>query len=90
MKHCIACEGDGEIGEARRAGEYAWCIACRGTGLANNECQGCGHATAHDTLDHAPLDCVGVVVHATCDTGHAFFDRRPEPELWSDAAWRAA
>lgn len=86
MLACKACDGDGEIsGEGVAAGELAWCIACRGTRLAQHACEGCGEPTTLDTIDHAPLECVGVVVHATCDTGHPFFDRRPEPELWSAA-----
>lgn len=86
MKRCLACDGDGEIAVTGVGyGRLAWCIACRGTGLADHICKGCGDPTALDTLDHAPLDCVGIVVHADCDTGHAFFDRRPKPDLWSAA-----
>lgn len=80
-RDCQACEGDGELGDGA-FGELAWCIACHGTGIADHDCEGCGEPTALDTLDHAPLDCVGVIVHATCDTGHDFFDRRPKPEVW--------
>lgn len=74
---CSACGGDGEVGVP----PLAWCLKCRGTGLADNECAGCGEPTTLSTLDHAPLDCIGVVVHASCDTGSSFFDNRPKPVL---------
>jgi len=70
------------VGAAERAGEYAWCIACRGTGLQDHACEGCGEPTTLSTIDRAALACVGIVIHADCDTGHSFFEHRPTPVLW--------
>lgn len=75
---CSLCEGDGEVGVF----PFAWCVACRGTGLADNECAGCGKPASLSTLDRVPLDCIGIAVHVDCDTGHRFFDRRPDPIVW--------
>lgn len=57
-----------------RLGEHAWCIACRGTGLHDNTCEGCGAPVDLSTLDDRALDCVDIVVHAGCDTGHRYFE----------------
>lgn len=55
----------------------AWCIACRGSRLADNECDGCGAPVDMGTLNEDALECVGILVHNGCDTGHVFFERNP-------------
>lgn len=75
--NCPGCAGDGEITPG-----LAWCIECQGTGLADHHCEGCGQPTSLDTVDRTALECIETVVHATCDTGNAYFDNRPAPKLW--------
>lgn len=57
-----------------KLGELAWCINCRGTGLARIECEGCGRDVSLATVNRDALDNVDVLVHEGCDTGHRFFD----------------
>jgi hypothetical protein len=71
-----------------KLGELAWCVACRGTGLADNACDGCGQPIDMTTLDYVALENVGVLVHDTCDTGHAFFDHHRAPERERVEFWR--
>lgn len=71
-------EGLAAVGRRPEAYErLAWCIACRGTGLADIECQGCGAPVAADTVNERALVHADVLVHPTCDTGHAWFDDHP-------------
>ena len=73
---CPECEGDGEFaGPGLTSGNLAWCIACRGSGLADNACDGCGHEVTLDTKRQDTWTEAHILVHIGCDTGARWFDR---------------
>ena len=73
---CAACDGDGELtASGLTVGELAWCTACRGTGLVDNACDGCGEAVTLDTKHDDAWGDARILVHAGCETSAAFFDR---------------
>jgi len=70
-----------DLRASRRRQPYerlALCVACRGTGLAEHACEGCGEPVDLGTGDWDALEKVDILVHDTCDAlDHEYFARHP-------------